>query len=423
MSLSKNIVSFYSFFIFSFTALLLLGCGGGGSDPAVQTPSFRSLDITTVDSSLKISEKFQLIVTGTYSDGSSKNLTSSVTWSVSDSTVLDVSNTGLITALAGGISNVSAAFEGQSIERSISVKALTSLNISPTSVTLALTSSEQLSVTAKYTDNSNETLNNLVIWSSSDSSVASVSITGEVLALSVGTISITANLGAVSASLSVTVTPATLELIVLSSPMTQIASGLTSAFFAKGIYSDGTEQNLSDQVFWSVSDSSIATINSETGLLTALQPGNLSVIANKEGQTRSLDITVSPVSLTSIAITPSYISLAKGSSEPINVTANFTDNTKQDVSSQVDWVNSNGQIAIIEDNSSTVLALSEGSTTISARLLDKYADLSITVTNAKLVSIALNPVNASIPLGQSQQYYAQGTFTDGTVQDLTSEVT
>jgi uncharacterized protein YjdB len=423
MSLSKNIVSFYSFFIFSFTALLLLGCGGGGSDPAVQTPSFRSLDITTVDSSLKISEKFQLIVTGTYSDGSSKNLTSSVTWSVSDSTVLDVSNTGLITALAGGISNVSAAFEGQSIERSISVKALTSLNISPTSVTLALTSSEQLSVTAKYTDNSNETLNNLVIWSSSDSSVASVSITGEVLALSVGTISITANLGAVSASLSVTVTPATLELIVLSSPMTQIASGLTSAFFAKGIYSDGTEQNLSDQVFWSVSDSSIATINSETGLLTALQPGNLSVIANKEGQTRSLDITVSPVSLTSIAITPSYISLAKGSSEPINVTANFTDNTKQDVSSQVDWVNSSGQIAIIEDNSSTVLALSEGSTTISARLLDKYADLSITVTNAKLVSIALNPVNASIPLGQSQQYYAQGTFTDGTVQDLTSEVT
>jgi hypothetical protein len=68
-------------------------------------------------------------------------------------------------------------------------------------------------------------------------------------------------------------------------------------------------------------------------------------------------------------------------------------------------------------------ALLEGSTTLSARLAGEQADLSIIVTNAELASIVIHPVNASIPLEQSQQYYAQGTFTDGTVHDLTSQVT
>jgi uncharacterized protein YjdB len=431
MTVLKNTNSLFTLLAYLFSALLLFGCGGGGGGgggasvpiPVTPTVSISSLDITSVGKSLKVSETFQLTVTGTFSDGSTQNLTSLVTWSVANSALLEVSNTGLITALSAGTSDVTAAFEGQSIETNILIKALTDLSISPSSATLAIATSEKLTVTGLYSDNSNETLNSLVTWESSDVNVASISNIGLVLAVSTGETLITANIGELSSSLSVTVSSATLQSIEVSSPITQIASGLSSTFLAKGIYSDGTEQNLSDQVVWTVSDTAIASINAETGLLTALQPGTLSVIASKDGQTGSLEITVSNANLTGIAITPSDIFLAKGSSEPVNVTASFSDNTKQDVSSQVDWVNSNDQIAIIEDNSFTVQALLEGSTTLSASLLGEQADLSITVTNAELVSLALNPINASIPLGQSQQYYAQGTFTDGTVQDLTSEVT
>jgi hypothetical protein len=429
MPVSKNTHSFYPFFIFFFAAILLSGCGGGGGGsvsipaPVAPTISISSLDINTVEKPLKVSETFQLTVTGTFSDGSTQNLTSQVTWSVADSTLLNVSNTGLITALSAGISDVTAAFEGQSIDTNILVKALTNLSISPSSATLAIATSEKLTVTGLYSDNSNETLNSLVTWESSDVNVATVSNLGLVIAVSTGETLITANISELSSSLSVTVSPATLQSIEVSSPITQIAAGLTSTFSARGVYSDGTQQNLNEQVVWSVSDSAIALINSATGLLTALQPGAISVIATKDGQTRSFNFTVSPANLTGIAITPSDISLAKGSSEPVNVTANFSDNTKQDVSSQVEWVNSNDQIAIIEDNSFTVQALLEGSTTLSARLAGEQADLSIIVTNAELASIVIHPVNASIPLGQSQQYYAQGTFTDGTVHDLTSQVT
>ena len=389
----------------------------------VVLPNLSSLSVTEVSSNLKVAETFQLTLTGLYSDSSTQDLTSLATWSVADSAILEVSSSGLVTALSAGTTAVTAIYEGFSVERSITVKALVDLTISPTSLTLAIASSQQLSVTGLYTDNSVEAFDNQVTWETSDVNVASISNSGVVTGVSSGDVSITASVDAVSSSLSVTVSPATLQSIVINSQVTQIAAGLTSSFSAKGLYSDGTEQSLSDQLVWSVADTSIASINSETGLLTALKAGTTSVIASKEGLSSSIIITVSQASLTEIAITPSIISLAAGSSETVNVTAIFSDNTKQDVSSQVEWLNSNEQVAVIESNSFTVFALVAGSTTLSASISGQQADLSVNVTDAELVSLSLSPVNASIPLGQSQQYSAQGTFTDGSVQDLTSEVT
>tara|TARA_R110001592_G_scaffold227724_1_gene483990 strand:- start:26172 stop:29063 length:2892 start_codon:yes stop_codon:yes gene_type:complete len=421
----KNTISIYSLFFYLLTAIFLLGCGGGGGGSSSSAPvvTLDALSITNVSSTLKVLETVQLNVTGTYSDASTEDLSSEVDWSVVDDSILSISNAGLVTALSAGTTNVTASYEGLSIQWSISVKALADLSISPTSLTLAIASAQQLSVTGRYTDNSTEAVDDLVEWESSNSGIASVSSSGEVLAVSAGTVSIMASVGAISSSLSVTVSPATLQSIVVSSQNTQIASGLSSIFFAKGIYSDGTEQNLSDQVVWSVSDSSKASIDSGTGLLTALQAGTTSVIAEKEGLTGSLLVTVSPAELTDIAITPSVISLAKGSSADVNVTAIFSDKSKQDVSDQLEWNNTNNQVASIANNAYTVLALVEGTTTLSASLSGQTADLSVTVTGAELESLSLYPVNASIPLGRSQQYSAQGIYTDGSVQDVTSQVT
>lgn len=425
MLVVKNISSIHKLILYILCAIFISACGGGGGGSSSSAPvvTLNALSMTNANSTLKVADTFQLNVTGTYSDSSTQDLSSSATWSVANSTVLSVSSTGLVKALSAGTTNVTASYGGLSIQRSISVKALVDLNISPSTLTLAIASAQQLSVTGLYTDNSTEAFDELVQWNSENPGIASISETGEVLAVSAGTVSITANVGAVSASLSVTVSPATLQTIVVSSQNTQIASGLMSTFFAKGIYSDGTEQNLSEQVVWSVSNPTKASINSETGLLTALQAGTGLVVATKEGLTGSLLFTVSPATLSSIAITPSVITLAKGTSENINVTAVFSDNSKQDVSNQVEWTNSNSLVANIDDNSSTVMALVEGTTTLSASLSGQQADLSVTVTDAELVSLSLSPVNTSIPLGRSQQYLAQGTYTDDTVQDLSSQVT
>jgi len=309
-----------------------------------------------------------------------------------------------------------------SVQRSVTVRALSSLSISPGSATLAINSSQQLSVTGIYSDNSTESVDGQVSWSSANNATASVSNAGVVTANAAGTVDITATLGAISSNIAVTVSQATLQSISVSAAVSQVAAGLSAQFSAAGLYSDGTQQNLSDQVVWSVSDLSKATIDAATGLLTGQQAGSLTVTAAKEGLSGSLAFTISPASLESLQVTPPGLSLAKGTSQGVTVTAIFSDDSNQDVSDQVSWASTADSLVIVS-GSSLVEALDQGSATLTASLAGVDVNLAVTVTSAELVSLSLTPVNTTVPLGVSQQYVAQGTFTDGSVQDLSAQVT
>jgi hypothetical protein len=337
--------------------------------------------------------------------------------------VLGISSSGLVDALSAGTSNVTASFGGLSVQQSISVKALADLSISPTSLTLAISSSQQLSVTGRYTDNSTEDFSGLVAWSSDNATIASISSTGEVNAKAAGSAFITASVNGISTDLNVVVSPATLQSIVVNSAATQVASGLSIQFSAKGVYSDGTEQVISKQVEWSVSDTSKAFIDTETGLLSALQAGSVFVLAKIEGKRGSFHLTISPATLSEISIVPATISLAKGTSANINVIAIFSDNSKQNVSDQVVWSNEDNSIAMIEQSSTIVKSLAKGTSIFTASLSGQSTNLVVNVSDAELVSLSISPVNSSIPLGLSEQFKAQGSYTDGSVQNLTSQVT
>jgi trimeric autotransporter adhesin len=71
-----------------------------------------------------------------------------------------------------------------------------------------------------------------------------------------------------------------------------------------------------------------------------------------------------------------------------------------------------------------------GSFPITAQVTDSAASAQIasanytlTIASASLVSIATTPANASIATGTSQQFTATGNYSDGSMQDLTSNVT
>src|SRR5262245_62558268 len=81
--------------LFSLMALLLAGCsgvkdqsnGGGGSGGSA---SLTGLAVTPPAATVIVSSTQNLKATGTYSDGSSKDLTGSVTWSSANSTTASV---------------------------------------------------------------------------------------------------------------------------------------------------------------------------------------------------------------------------------------------------------------------------------------------------------------------------------------------
>jgi hypothetical protein len=76
-----------------------------------------------------------------------------------------------------------------------------------------------------------------------------------------------------------------------------IATGSTQAFTATGTYSNGSTQNLTSQVVWTSSSTSVATINN-TGLATAGNPGNTTISATLGTVVGSTTLTVQVTPLT-----------------------------------------------------------------------------------------------------------------------------
>jgi len=87
---------------------LLSACGGGGGGgaPAPVPVTLTSINVTPATPSLLVNATRQFTATGNYSDGSTRNLTTSVTWAASAGAT--VSNTGLVTATAIGNSTITA---------------------------------------------------------------------------------------------------------------------------------------------------------------------------------------------------------------------------------------------------------------------------------------------------------------------------
>jgi uncharacterized protein YjdB len=174
-----------------------------------------------------------------------------------------------------------------------------------------------------YSDNTTVPLTDQVTWTSDDATVASVDNAsghrGEVRALKVGSTSLHAQLGAVSASVPVTVTQAQLVSIEVSPAAATVAAGFHLPFVALGTLSDHSTQDLTGQVTWRSSSLTVASVSNGVtthGLATGHAPGNATITAALAGISGSAVLTVTPALLVSLSIEPLSSSMFRGSSAP-----------------------------------------------------------------------------------------------------------
>lgn len=379
-----------------------------------------SVSITTLPSDIEVGSIQQLVANAHYSNSTTSIITSAANWSSSDPSILHISNEGLLTALAPGDATITASYEGEHASSTSTAYTLSSLSITPAALTLAIASSHTLTATGIYTNNTTSDLSPETSWQSSNNNIATVDENGLVVAVSAGNTNVTASIGDINTSLELKVSPATLHSISIDLPDTLIA-GLTTALSATGTYSDGSTQNITAEVTWQTSDISLASIDNE--LITAIQSGEVQVSAIKGSTTGLKNIVISPAQIDSLVLTPPLITLAKGTQSEVNVTAIFTDQSHQDVTSQVNWSADSPEIISIEAGSSLVSGLDIGSSSLSAELDGHNAASTVTVSNAVLSNISILPINSSLPKGLSQSFSAQGTYSDGSVQDITEQVT
>lgn len=129
---------FTSVLIILSLSLVLFACGGGGSSqpssttpppPPTTSPSLTTLQVTPGAVSVAPGVTQQFTATGTYSDGSSKDLTASAQWNTSDSAIASMAGAGKVTAVGGGTVTVTAT--------SGKVQALATLQVTSAAVNLA----------------------------------------------------------------------------------------------------------------------------------------------------------------------------------------------------------------------------------------------------------------------------------------------
>ncbi len=203
----------------------------------------------------------------------------------------------------------------------------------------------------------------------------------------------------------------------------------TLQFTATGVFTDGSNQQLTSAANWTSSDNtrvSVSNVTGSHGLASALSAGRVQMRASYGGVTGYTGFTVSPATLTSIAVEPVGPSVAMGLSAALQATGYFSDMSTQDLTTQVSWSSVNPGVATVSNavaSEGVVSTHALGTADISASILGRTGTTTVTVTDKKVVSIQLTEAaNASAkPKGTTAHYTATGTYTDGSQGDITAE--
>ena len=346
----------------------------------------QSIAVTPANPSVPKGETQQFTATGTYSDNSTQNLTSQVTWASATTSVATITSAGLATAVATGTSNISATLGGVSGSTVLTVTAaaLQSIAVTPANPSVPKGKTQQFTATGTYSDNSTQNLTSQVTWASATTSVATITSAGLATAVATGTSNISAKLGGVSGSTVLTVTAAALQSIAVTPANPSVSKGETQQFTATGTYSDSTTQNLTSQVTWASATTSVATITS-AGLATAVATGTSNINATLGGVSGSTVLTVTAAALQSIAVTPANPSVPKGETQQFTATGTYSDNSTKNLTSQVTWASATTSVATIT-SAGLATAVATGTSNISATLGGVSGSTVLTVTTAPTVT-------------------------------------
>jgi len=285
--------------------------------------------------------------------------------------------------------------------------ALISLAVSPLNWSLVSGTTYPFSATGVFADGSTEDMTKLVSWSSSVPAVATINTTATATGGTPGTTTITASAGTISGSATLSVDPVTLVSIDVTANSAGILLGGTDQFSATGIYSDGSNQNLTSSVTWSSSATPIATITS-TGLATGVGVGNSNISATLGTIQGSTWLSVA-ATLQALSLSPSTAQIPIGGSVQTVATGTYS-NGNSNVTGLSSWSSSNASVATVSNG--LVRGLSSGSTTITATYnwygTQLSSSIEVTVTN----QYAPPQISASV---YPTQNFAGWTTTNTTV--------
>jgi Big-like domain-containing protein len=278
-----------------------------------------------------------------------------------------------------------------------------------------------LTAAGVYSDGSQKNLTTAVAWGSFPLTIATVNAQGSLAGLGVGVAQVSAQYQGLMGNASITISPAALVSIAISGPEPTLPQGETEPLTAMGTFTDGTTQNLTSLATWHAGPANIASV-SASGVLKGLGQGGAAVSAAYQSVTGSASVTIGTGALVSISVSAPRSTLPLGESEVMIATGNYSDGTTQNLTPQVSWKTNPASVAGITPQGS-LTGLAQGITQVSAAYQGMNGAAAVSVGSAALLRLDVSPGQSSLPLGESEPLVATGTFSDGTVQNLSHVAT
>lgn len=344
-----------------------------------------SLDKETLD--LTVGETAKLTATMTPEDA-----IDILEWDSTGSSIASVSQDGTVTAVAEGTAKITVRTEnGATDSCTVTVSPapvpVTGLSISNTELQLKKGATFQLSASVQPAD---ATFEGTIVWTSSDDTLASVSESGLVTAISEGPVTITASI-----TVEEQVFTDECKVTVLGDAASIVESITIDGEDKLSLEIGGTQQltySVSPEdavttVTWSSSNEAVATVTNDT--VNAVGVGNaiITVTAVNGGKSDRVTVTVTPIEVTRITLSETAVEVFIGASVELTATIEPEDATDKRIS----WSSSDNSIASVDDGRVTTRGI--GTATITARSVSNEeinASCTIKVKEVPVESIELD---------------------------------
>ena len=354
--------------------------GNGASDTAAVTVipvPVSSVSIAPASASVLVGGTVALVATTLDSAGGV--LTGrAVTWSSSNAGVATVNGSGVVSALSPGSITITAVSEGKSGTASVAVSSVpvASVTVAPASASLQVGQTVQLTATPQDASG-NPLAGRVVTWASSNTAMATVSVSGLVRGVAGGSATITATSEGQSGTSQVTVIFVPVASVAVSPASANLAVGQKVQLTATP--KDAAGNTLSGRVVtWASSNSAVATV-SGTGLVTGVVVGSATITATSEGQSGASTIAVIVVPVASVTLSPASASVLVGGA--VQLTAVAKDSAGNTLTGRtMTWSSSNTLIATV--TAGLVSGVAAGSATITVTSEGKTGTASVTVVTA-----------------------------------------
>ena len=131
----------------------------------------------------------------------------------------------------------------------------------------------------------------------------------------------------------------------------------------------------------------VATVDAATGYVTAVANGSATITATHtpSGKTATTTVTVAPLRVLSIAVSPAAVSLAPGATQALTVNATYNNLTTGPVTAGSTFVSSNPTVATV-DAAGVVAAVAVGTATITATHTASGNTAEAAITVAEIIS-------------------------------------